>query len=684
MFKVVAVPSLDNIFSLKISLPSGVYRALHAAQFGSNELAPNGNASYIPGLVHTIKVVTDSSLFFKSQRDPEFFNLQVIPSYNADSKNWSITFILGDKKSSPQTLVVETGKTFRESLAVKIKAYLNQNSLRRINEKEVELHALKTVFGEMGWESAESKLNFPENDLDVNLKDQYFSLVKTGINDVNDPGEFGVTIGTGNSNGTPVFYSIGDSDSVATIQSTSKMFSLAALLNDFPGLDPASLKVPLRAQTSKDGFGNRSNAPRVYDENGKGSTHVLNASANHGALWTAIAFKVQGSDAFSGTEKLFKSLGIPVEVNPVIFKSEMDSTLTDRLDHIEKWKSYREQKFVVLLDHFGKDLFEEAKTELKGVHSRYVDALYSFQKAIIESKQNGLELNFSDGVKPNFNNAVQAWKTAKATLISKNPTQKKAYKEACQKLKLSHGDNWTRAQYLMSKGVGHSAGSLDVDLMDFESRLKLEMDSYDAMEAYTKHCSIELNTQDYAKATHALLVASEGKTSVMYKANAAQVSEQMRMSGGYNDTEFVSQIKELGISLKTGVGGMVIGYMTQRDMLLKSGVDVADLSRYQDTYKDLFGTTGLSVTALSRGLNSFGNPDKALRFVVEFFRDSINQLKSKIESQKVSASETASLVSVTSSTQSTKSSGVIEANQICVAGSVSSLRAKFLEAAAAA
>ncbi len=53
----------------------------------------------------------------------------------------------------------------------------------------------------------------------------------------------------------------------------------------------------------------------------------------------------------------------------------MDSTLTDRLDHIEKWKSYREQKFDVLLDHFGKDLSEEAKTELKGVHSRYVESL---------------------------------------------------------------------------------------------------------------------------------------------------------------------------------------------------------------------------------------------------------------------------------------------------------------------
>lgn len=357
MFKVVAVPSSMPLFQLKSALPLGVYRSLHVAQFGSNELAPNGNASYIPGLLHTIKVVTESSLFFESQRDPEFFNLQVIPSYNADSKNWSITLILGDKKSSPQTLVVETGKTFRESLAVKIETFLNQNSLRRINKNEVEFHALKTVFNEDYRDSAEILIineiwKTLEHSIPKHLFDDYFSLVKTGVNDVNDPGQFAVTIGMGDSTGNPVFHSIGDSDSVATIQSTSKMFSLAALLKEFPVLDPASLKVPLRAQTSKDGFGNRSNAPRVYAENGKGSTHVLNASANHGALWTAIAFKVQGSDAFSGTEKLFKSLGIPFEVNPVIFKSEMDSTLMDRLDHIEKWKSYRDQKFDVLLDHF--------------------------------------------------------------------------------------------------------------------------------------------------------------------------------------------------------------------------------------------------------------------------------------------------------------------------------------------
>lgn len=236
----------------------------------------------------------------------------------------------------------------------------------------------------------------------------------------------------------------------------------------------------------------------------------------------------------------------------------------------------------------------------------------------------------------------------------------------------------------MSKGVGHFAGSPDVDLMDFESRLKLEMDSYDAMKAYTKHCSIELNTQDYAKATHALLAASEGNASVFSSENAKQVSEQMRMSGGYNDPEFVDQIHELGISLKTGVGGMVIGYMTQSDMLLRAGVDVADLSRYQDTYKDLFGTTGLSVTALSRGLNSFGNPDKALRFVVAFFRDSIEQLKSKIVSQKITASEMISLASVTSSTQSTQSLCQLDAEQACENVSVSSLRDKFLQAAAAA
>ncbi|MSR89183.1 MAG: hypothetical protein EXS67_05975, partial [Candidatus Margulisbacteria bacterium] len=237
---------------------------------------------------------------------------------------------------------------------------------------------------------------------------------------------------------------------------------------------------------------------------------------------------------------------------------------------------------------------------------------------------------------------------------------KKVYKEACKNSKQSHGDNWTRAQYLMSKGVGLSANDKDIELMNFESRLKLEMDSYDAMEAYTKHCSIELSSQDYAKATHALLVASEGKPSVIPEENAKKVSDQMRLSGGYNDPEFVNQINKLGISLKTGVGGMVIGYMTQKDLLLKAGVAECDLSKYGHIYKALFGTTGLSVTALSRGLNSYGNPDKALRFVVAFFRDSINQLKSK------------------------PSIGQFDAKQACKEISVSDLRAKYLQAAAAA